>query len=241
MSANTRLSASGRSHQNEGFTLIELLVVIAIIAILAAILFPVFARAREKARDAACISNVKQLGTAFLMYADDNNGRLAPLEAYYMGNDEPGAVIAYTKDKRISQCPSLRKIERPSASGMQRPWSYTINCYCVNTGAKGFWDANPQPRRDLGVPISLYSQPSRTPYIVEENKDPNAGTPTIANDSAFIGVDTSADRHNGQANVFFLDGHAGKVPGLQSWQNGKWPPGRYAPGDDWLFLGPGVL
>src|SRR5438445_10640700 len=57
--------------RKSGFTLIELLVVIAIIAILAAILFPVFARARESARRATCLSNLKQLGTAFQMYAQD--------------------------------------------------------------------------------------------------------------------------------------------------------------------------
>jgi len=57
--------------QRWGFTLIELLVVIAIIAILAAILFPVFAQARDKARQASCLSNCKQMGTAWMMYTQD--------------------------------------------------------------------------------------------------------------------------------------------------------------------------
>src|SRR5439155_20438681 len=59
--------------KRRGFTLIELLVVIAIIAILAAILFPVFAQARDKARGAACLSNLKQMGMALMMYMQDND------------------------------------------------------------------------------------------------------------------------------------------------------------------------
>src|SRR5437762_10954036 len=65
--------------RRKGFTLIELLVVIAIIAILAAILFPVFAQARSKARQAMCLSNVKQMGLAYTMYAQDYDETMVPL------------------------------------------------------------------------------------------------------------------------------------------------------------------
>ena len=70
---SNRIRAARRSH---GFTLIELLVVIAIIAILAAILFPVFAKAREKARQISCASNQKQIGLAFMQYVQDNDEQL---------------------------------------------------------------------------------------------------------------------------------------------------------------------
>ncbi|HEY3298451.1 MAG TPA: prepilin-type N-terminal cleavage/methylation domain-containing protein, partial [Armatimonadota bacterium] len=68
--------------RNSGFTLIELLVVIAIIAILAAILFPVFAQAREKARSASCLSNEKQIGLGLMMYMQDYD-ETYPMAYYY--------------------------------------------------------------------------------------------------------------------------------------------------------------
>ena len=96
-----------------GFTLIELLVVIAIIAILAAILFPVFARAREKARAASCLSNVKQLALGELMYAQD-------FDEYLPGYGDHGCgartcvywrqmIAAYVKNQQIFTCPSAKQ------------------------------------------------------------------------------------------------------------------------------------
>jgi len=69
--------------RTKGFTLIELLVVIAIIAILAAILFPVFARAREKARQTSCLNNVKEMGLAAVMYSSDFDESLVPARIRY--------------------------------------------------------------------------------------------------------------------------------------------------------------
>ena len=75
-----------QTRRRRGFTLIELLVVIAIIAILAAILFPVFARAREKARQTSCLSNMKQISLSVLMYAQDYDDIYAPTSLIYPGH-----------------------------------------------------------------------------------------------------------------------------------------------------------
>jgi prepilin-type N-terminal cleavage/methylation domain-containing protein/prepilin-type processing-associated H-X9-DG protein len=99
--------------KNKGFTLIELLVVIAIIAILAAILFPVFAKAREKARQTACLSNMKQLGLGLMQYVSDYDG-VYPL-SYYYPNGTSGAtgychwsamIAPYTKSNQLFVCNS---------------------------------------------------------------------------------------------------------------------------------------
>jgi len=94
--------------RTKGFTLIELLVVIAIIAILAAILFPVFATARAKARAASCLSNVKQLGLAYLMYTDDWDGGMPEYQETYDGGlfvTWHYTLLPYTKNEKIFFCP----------------------------------------------------------------------------------------------------------------------------------------
>lgn len=90
----------------KGFTLIELLVVIAIIAILAAILFPVFAKAREKARQASCLSNTRQLGIALISYIQDNDETGMAHAAFNPTLYWPSMLIPYMKNTQILNCPS---------------------------------------------------------------------------------------------------------------------------------------
>ncbi|HEY3265599.1 MAG TPA: prepilin-type N-terminal cleavage/methylation domain-containing protein [Armatimonadota bacterium] len=124
-----------------GFTLIELLVVIAIIAILAAILFPVFAKARERAQSTSCASNLKQFGTAFMMYADDNEGRLpspggnstyASAWSYDGGTTINAYISRSTRGKTspamIWACPSQMS-KTGGRSGRYAPASYGMNSY----------------------------------------------------------------------------------------------------------------
>lgn len=127
----------GRSARH-AFTLIELLVVIAIIAILASILFPVFAQARAQARKAVCLSNVKQLNMAGLMYVQDYDGYFL---IYYTGSDRKMLLYPYTKsgannaDLNINQvwyCPAVENREAESSYG----WNTLANG--MNTAQPSF-------------------------------------------------------------------------------------------------------
>ena len=130
----------------KGFTLIELLLVIGIMAILAGMLFPVFAQAREKARTISCVSNLKQLSMAQLMYAQDWDESMAPIYFQYY---EPGRqsrsyywnniILNYVRSKQIYVCPTSKAqwdtkrtvYTPPSMENI--PCSYTVNCRVYNS------------------------------------------------------------------------------------------------------------
>lgn len=120
----------------KGFTLIELLVVIAIIAILAAILFPVFAQAREKARQTSCLSNEKQTGLAILQYVQDYDenypsGRWSPVTpvALQYGQAWAGSIYPYSKSGQILRCPDdpTFPVAATSTTPALYPVSYVYN------------------------------------------------------------------------------------------------------------------
>lgn len=175
-----------------GFTLIELLVVIAIIAILAAILFPVFARAREKARQASCLSNLKQLGMAQLMYIQDYDECLpyypiapapAPATTSYWAADRCyGVFMPYVKNTQLWLCTTRRS---PADMGM------TFSTYSVN-GYVLFPNAYP-PGNPTG-PVSDASIPNPSEFIFFYDR--------------IVGYSESQQPHNGGTNRQYLDGHA---------------------------------
>jgi prepilin-type processing-associated H-X9-DG protein len=193
-----------------------LLVVIAIIAILAAILFPVFAKARERAMLTTCISNNKQLGTAFMMYTDDSNGRLPfwiflglkPSDAAFAKqnlNDSTWDVVLYpyVKTKQSYTCPSSKS--QYAKAGSTNP----IRSYSL-------------PRNVSGMPIDYAKQPSRTVLLMEKGNyvlGTGADSPaeffgqTINGATSSIAVhpndpDLWGFPHSNGKVFLFLDGHA---------------------------------
>lgn len=183
----------------KGFTLIELLVVIAIIAILAAILFPVFAKAREKARQTTCLSNMKQLGTAFMMYAQDYDEMLPGWSSAWNASSDPGdnaqtswdnAILGYMKNRQILSCPSND----------------------AGKGKRGY----AMPRYISYQHIDNPPDPVKTLLLIEKgNYDPGSWKDAAAECVRQIGGGKAAAdfkasdcRHNGGNNFSYADGHA---------------------------------
>jgi prepilin-type N-terminal cleavage/methylation domain-containing protein/prepilin-type processing-associated H-X9-DG protein len=172
------MSITARTGVNRAFTLIELLVVIAIIAILAAILFPVFAQAREKARQTACLSNLKQQGMAMMQYTQDydetyphNSGTEAVNnypdfnrkgQVYNFNIHWQQQIFPYHKSWGVYLCPSdaapqVPKIDNPGVSGYRPPSesSYAINSLLMQFGQTSTM-AGSLPESALASPASTY-------------------------------------------------------------------------------------
>ena len=190
--------------KRNGFTLIELLVVIAIIAILAAILFPVFAQAREKARQAACASNTRQIGTGILMYLQDYDERLAPVATLDSQNPDgvlwPALIAPYLKNNQIRLCPSDAKAKNNS---------YGLNEIC-------FPDlTDPAALQTTILSLAAFQTPAETVMAAElgtqddfKTDRPDAYKATAPSHDLNDGADARpAGRHSQRANLTLMDGH----------------------------------
>jgi prepilin-type N-terminal cleavage/methylation domain-containing protein/prepilin-type processing-associated H-X9-DG protein len=194
--------------QEGGFTLIELLTVIAVIAILAAILFPVFAQAREKARQATCISNERQIGLATRMYTQDWD-EVLPHEGIAGGAvrnfDQPGApdsflggILPYIKTEAIFLCPDTPNIlvPRPAGDGCTAPPS--CSSYLCNGVV-------------IGRPLAAIPSPAELVYAQEygTREDTARCFPTLW--SVAVGFvqwyQESSQNHSGGENLLYVDGH----------------------------------
>ena len=208
--------------KRHGFTLIELLVVIAIIAILAAILFPVFARAREKARQTSCLSNVKQIALAEIMYVQDYDETHGRVYYYYEGSGVltglkfwPFRLNPYMKNWQIVVCPSEDYFyPYPSPDGFTA--SYTLVNISENRAGQSTTSYSGGKRalmRDLAGSFMFCDSASSEIY------GPWSGDPDAL---VFTECGTRSrveECHNGGANYAFGDGHA---KWLKDTQPGQW-------------------
>ena len=226
------------SHRCKAFTLIELLVVIAIIAILAAILFPVFARARENARRASCQSNLKQIGLSFMQYTQDydekyplvivegTTARVTPTNPYGWAD----ALQPYAKSTQLFQCPSETKsptsfpFSTTAGEGYSDYWynrmlsgqSQATIVAVSQTVMNGDGNGNTSRYNTNSCTSSAAALTAPTTSVIADPAAPPCATNIPHNLS--MGSTNMLGRHLDGANFAFADGHV-------KWLKGTGTPG----------------
>lgn len=219
--------------RSKGFTLIELLVVIAIIAILAAILFPVFARARENARRTSCMSNLKQLGLGFMQYTQDFDEQYpGMIMATYNNALTYGipfgwadAMQPYIKSRQIFQCPS----ESTPIHQLPTERGYTDYWFNSRLGQKSLaavqspsltilsGDGNGYDAANAYVGSAIYAYIGCTTTTATGTLPPYAAACSQLTITGLGGEKNAHGRHLDGANFLFADGHV-------KWQKGGGDP-----------------
>ena len=220
----------------KGFTLIELLVVIAIIAILAAILFPVFAQARAKARQAACLSNMKQIGTGVTMYIQDYDENYPVDSTAFAPADDPQTwaswmqeVQPYIKNTQVFFCPDAKREDTVTVAGTggSATGAITVPQFQIGGSEGIFMNDGNNPRTGvaaksilqaaIGRPASLCLIADSTHILIPAmERVMYAGKPQNPGDF-YSGWPTAPGagraipawaRHTGGSTIVFGDGHA---------------------------------
>ena len=219
--------------RKKGFTLIELLVVIAIIALLAAILFPVFARARENARKSSCLNNLKQIGLGLAQYTQDYDENL--IRAWYVNNQATDttyykwmdAIYPYVKSEQIFKCPSHAVARYRYYKTVTTGTTTDYGSYSINSAYYGGGDNYKSPGGEIGVTQADVEAPSTTVWVMD-GEYPNAfefawdfagSNPTVVRTGSvpYLGCTTGTCYRSAQARhldnvcIGYVDGHVKAV------------------------------
>jgi prepilin-type N-terminal cleavage/methylation domain-containing protein len=220
----------------KGFTLIELLVVIAIIAILAAILFPVFARARAKAEQASCLSNVKQLMLATLMYCNDNDQMLmaGPYGCKVTPSTSPGwygAIGKYTQNDQMFFCPAATWTPEAAGQAFTDPLTgakITTTIVLPSYATQDYYLGGTPAQRWQGKPLDYFQAISHFVLWVESQPDlPTRGWGSWMTDAWATNSNyepTTITMPNGGYKTWYDGGWIGSYTGYGTFNPAAEPP-----------------